>query len=211
MGLTSAQLTTLKNDIANNTNTILVAGVSTQIKNVPHNPDLAPDVASWYNLQASPNYFLVRSEAPVVDILNAVMWANFTPKDAVTGANAAQAMACSAYCQGKMLNIQTMLTGRTVFDATRATQTGGLKDGTTQLPSNTSFANQTGGWPNIIPILQRQATNVEKLLALASAVSDLRNAASARGTQYDGTNGNPDVPGFEGKLTGNDIVNAWNS
>lgn len=46
MELSPAQLTILKNNIAANTATIDVTGVPTQIKDVPHSPDLA-NRAHW--------------------------------------------------------------------------------------------------------------------------------------------------------------------
>jgi hypothetical protein len=203
MTLSVAQLQALRNDIAANANTIPAGQVWT---------GSFAGVAGWYSQVASPAYYLIRSDTPVGDVLNNVSWANFTPSPAITGTNAAQATAASMYCQGKMLNLQTMLAGRDTFDATRASQTAGLKDATTLLPSGTGFASQTGGWPTLIPILQRQARYVEKLLAVANAtVTALQNAASVRGSQYDGTNGNPDLPGYEGAITGDDILAARNS
>ncbi len=50
MSLTDPQKATLKADINANTNTILVAGVQTQIKDTVNNGDINVDVAAWYNL-----------------------------------------------------------------------------------------------------------------------------------------------------------------
>ncbi len=67
--LTSAQLTTLKANLAANTSTILVATVSTQIKDVPKTADIAPDVAAWYNLAAAgPNNVLWRKLVPLMEV-----------------------------------------------------------------------------------------------------------------------------------------------
>lgn len=214
--LSSSQLQTFKTDMLANANVIPAgmpfAGQTISALAASPTADKEDAIARWYNLLASPAYWVIRTDAPVADILNNIVWANFTPQPAVTGANAAQATGCSSYCQGKMLNLQTMLGfGRTSFDATKASQTSGLKDGTTQLPSGAAFANQTGGWPTIIPVLQRTCRNIEKLFAIASTVAALQNGASARGTQFDGTNGNPDIMGFEGAISASDVDAALNS
>ena len=218
MPLTTAQLQALKADIAANANTI-PAGQSwsgsfagTAISALPvGNADAAFAIAGWYSQLASPAYYVIRTDAPILDIFNAVTWANYTPADAPTSGNAAQATAAALYCQGKQFNLELMFFGKSSFDATKGVQTAGLKDATTQLPSKTGFVMQTGGWTNIIPVLQRQAKYVEKLFAAASTLPALQNGASARGTQYDGTNGNPDVMGYEGSITYQDVLNAWAS
>ena len=208
MPLTPAQVAALATDIAANTAT--APGTQGAIKDLPHTPDNAFAVALWYNLTVGSAYWVIRTDAPVTDILNNVTWANYTPNVTVTSTNATQAQANSNYAQGKMLNVQTMTIGRDSFNATLPNQTAGLKDATTALPCGANFANQTGGWNNIVGVLQRQPTNVEKLFAVANtAVPTLQNGASARGTKYDGTNGNPDLMAFEGTLSDSDVRACW--
>jgi hypothetical protein len=50
MPLSPAQLTALKNDMAANTNTVLINGVPTAINVVPHGAQNAQTIADWYNL-----------------------------------------------------------------------------------------------------------------------------------------------------------------
>src|SRR5512142_1033206 len=96
--LTAAQQTTLKTNLAANTNTVLINGVATAINVVPQGFQNAQTIADWYNLTVSPNYFVWHSQVNVNDVLNNLTWANFTPAPApdttVTWSN------CSLSCQG---------------------------------------------------------------------------------------------------------------
>lgn len=68
MSLTAAQLSTLKADLAANTNTVLVAGVPTAINTVPQNDDTAFAIAAWYNEIASPDWWVYRTNLAKRDI-----------------------------------------------------------------------------------------------------------------------------------------------
>jgi hypothetical protein len=57
MALTDTQKAALKAHINTNTNTIVVGGVSMQIKDVPNTGDTNPDIAAWYNQLASPAFY----------------------------------------------------------------------------------------------------------------------------------------------------------
>lgn len=201
----------LKADIAANATVLNLPSGPTAIKDIT-NPDNFQDVADWYNQLAAPNWFVIRTDVPVADILNAIVWANFTPSPAITSGNAAQATAASAYCQGKMLNLQTMLFGRTAFDATKATQTGGLKDATTQLPSGAAFANQPGGWganaaSGVWSLCTRKATNAEKVFAGAGTVGAVPTLQDT-GPPAAGAQGNPALMSEQGLLTAAEIAAA---
>src|SRR5262245_24937125 len=75
MPLTPSQLAALKADLAANSNTVLVAGVATAIKDVPRNSDTAFDVAKWYNLVAVPAFQVYRTSVPMSEImLNGFDW-----------------------------------------------------------------------------------------------------------------------------------------
>lgn len=193
MALTSAQLTALKADIA----------ATPAIASKPNTADGNIEVADYYNQFASPDYFVWRSDVGVDEIFDKITWANFTPQDApdatVIWSNRSLA------CQGKQFNLQTMLSGRSAFNAGKATLRGGLNDATTNLPSGSGGASRSGGWATILPILSRKSRRVEKLLAVAtSGVGN--NGADARGAST-----NPDLLTFEGTLTYTDIEQARNS
>lgn len=75
MPLTDGQKLALKNDINANTNTVLVGGVETQIKDVPNTPDNNPDIAAWYNLLAIPAYKVYKPKVLMSEImLNGFNW-----------------------------------------------------------------------------------------------------------------------------------------
>lgn len=203
----------LQTDLAAQAATVTINGVATAIKDVPKTQDNAFVVRDWYNQQAFPGYYVVRTDAPVADILNGIVWTNYTPNVALTAsltaAQASQCTAASGYCDNKQFNLQLLLLGRTTFDATKKLQTNGLMDATTALPSGANFNLRDAGWTNIFPVLQRQCTNAEKLLVTASNITALQGAVQTRGTQYDGTNGNPDIPVFQGQVSNTDIAIAW--
>ena len=211
MPLSTSQLQTLKSDLAANTNTVLINGVATAINAVPQGYQNAGTVAAWYNQTAAPAYYVIRTDAPVSDIFNNIAWPNFTPNFTVTTSTTAQsanqAMVASLLCQGKQMNLQNMLIGRTTFDATRANEAAGLKDATTALPAGANFANIAAGWTNIIPVLGRQATYAEKLFVTAGANTAV--PVLYDGTSAQGASGNPALMGFEGALQAQDILNAW--
>lgn len=211
MPLTASQLTTLKNDLAANTNTVLINGVATAINAVPHGAQNAQTIADWYNQTASPAYQVIRTDALILDIYNNIIWPNYTPNFTLTTSTSAQQAnqcACaSALCQGKQMNLQNLFIGRTTFDATKSNQTAGLKDATTNLPAGASFANVNAGWQQIIPVLNRAATYAEKLFVTAAAQTAV--PVLYDGTSAQGTTGNPALMGFEGQLTALDIENAW--
>ena len=210
MALSAAQLTTLKADIAAN-NTTIPAGipdagsfVGTAIKNIaPGNVDGAYAIASWYRQLASGPFYVLRTDVGIDEIFDQVNWANYTPADApdssVTWSNRSLA------CQGKQFNLQLMTQGKTVFNAARINLRAGLNDCTTNLPSGVSGASQSGGWANILTILRRAATNIEKLFAVQT---------SGVGTNSGNTLGattNPALMQYEGSITYQDILTSWNS
>jgi hypothetical protein len=215
----NAQKLTLRTHIQANT-TQLPFGGGTAAINATFNAAFlnagdAQLIADWYNLVASPDHWVVRVDASVGAIRNAILWNRYTPAPTISGANAAQHTACSNACMGKQTVLQSLLglTAAGLFDATRATQTSGLKDATTALPSAGSFANQDAGW---VPVggssgvsneLVRKCTNLEKVFALNQGIPALNDGSTARGGWNTGTGlGNPDITALYGEtVTGNDI------
>lgn len=196
MALTTAQLQTLKADIAANTNTI--NGV--QIKDMPNSGDANFAVASWYSQVASPDFFVFRSNVPTAEIFDQVTWANFTPADVPD--NTVVWSNRSLACQGKQFNLQILLQGQGSFNAGRITQRAGLNDATTNLPSGAGGASRSGGWATILNILRRQALRIEKLFAVQTSGVGV-NAGDALGATT-----NPALLVFEGIVSGTDIEAA---
>lgn len=203
MRLTATQKAALKTDLAANTATVLIGGTPTQIKDVPHTPDAAFAVAAWYNLAASPAFFVWRPDVSVDLILNGLNYANFTPNDTPAQATEVNGQTWenrAMLVQIKQINLQLMIQGRTTFDATKANLRTGLQDATEFLPTGNNGNNRAGGWNAILPSLSRAATSGEKLFA----------------TGGDGQQATPATPGVDedgrpalGNLTPQEITQAW--
>lgn len=204
--MTTAQLQALKADIAANSNTVLINGVATAISAVPVSPDNGIQVAAWYNLPTAA-FNVFRSNVPIAEITNQVVWANYTPAPAPD--TSVQWSNCSLACQGKQFNLQLLLPPGSVFNAGLVNLRAGLNDATTNLPSGTPLGTtKTGGWSAILPILRRLASNIEKLFAVATT------GVGTTGTDALGATTNPGLLVFDSSvapLTGNDVLNAWNS
>lgn len=171
-------------------------------------------LAKDLNAQAPGPYYGIRTDASIVAIRNAIQWPKYTPAPAITGANAAQATAAGMYCQGKQFNLQLLGIqggqGSGTFDASQATQTNGLKDATTGLPSAASFANQDANWTGstgcVANQLVRPMSVAEKVFAAAGTVGALNDGVSARGVWNNSTGaGNPDMFGPQGTLNPTDM------
>lgn len=160
-------------------------------------------IASAFNLAASPDYYVWRTNVSIDSLLDQITWANYTPADAADNTVLYQNRAM--LCQTKQMNLQLMLQGRTVFNAGKASLRGGLNDATTNLPSGASGANRPGGWVGILPVLKRRATRAEKLYSVVG--SGVGNA----GGDARGASTNPDVLVFEGSISTGDVDAARNS
>lgn len=181
MALTSAQNTIVANDIA--TNPIFAA--------IPHTADGTYAVAAIYNQLASPDFIVWATNANVNDIYNAIDFTKYTPVDAAAeNLIGAQRL---LIIQTKQMNLQNMLQGRTVIDASRANIRNGLKDAVTVLPAGASGALISAGGSsgvNVLNACTRKATVIEKLLTTGPATTGTVTA---------------DVMGFEGTISPSDI------
>jgi len=214
-----AQLLVLRTHIQANTTVLSFGGGSATIANTFNAATLgsgdAAIIADWYKLTASPDYFIIRQDASVKAIRNAIMWPRYTPAPTVSGANAAQHTACSNLCMNKSQNLIAILGPSTdgKFDATQASLTNGIKDATTVLPTGAAFANQDAGWvplsgsPGLSNQLVRKATNLERAFVAVSTVTALDDGVSARGAWNTGTGlGKPDVATVYGETISGDLV-----
>jgi hypothetical protein len=198
--MTPAQLSALATDIAANTATAL--GTTGQIKDLAHSEDNAFAVAAWYSLAAVPDYFVWGKDIPASLIFDAVMWANYTPADAADSTVLYQNRAM--LIQTKQMNLQLLLQGRAVFDASKKNLRSGLNDATTNLPSGVLGASRSGGWATILPFLSRKANSIEKLFAIDDGAGIGNTTTDPRGAST-----NPDAAVIEGNLTTNDVKEAW--
>lgn len=159
--LNTTQLQTLKTHIA----------ADPVMSTMPMNGDGDYDIAILLNKTALPAFQVWSSNVSTSDVYNTVNWANMTPatpsaSDA-TGLYRDRALAC----QGKQFNLQTILQGRDLIDATKPNLRAGLQDSLTSLPSGVSGATQGAGWAAVQLILQRTATVVEKLFATGTGTT----------------------------------------
>jgi hypothetical protein len=165
--LTTAQLATLKADIAANTNTVLINGVATQIKLVPASPDNAAQIAGWYNQAASPAWTVWR-DLDMAVVLGLITYANMTPLDAVptTPDLSVQVWIARAQaCQGKQFNLQNLTLGRTVAPMKRTNYRAALQDCLTNVPAGASGALLSANWTAVRDAAKGTATNGEKLFS----------------------------------------------
>lgn len=130
MALTAAQLTTLKNDIA----------ADPAFASVPHNSDGAFLVAAAYNLPASPDFTVWKTDVPTSQCKQAMVWTEFIGRSA-----------------GEREAWQFMLSNGTI-NASDANVRQGILDIFSGAQGATSRSNLTA-------IAKRLATRAEKLFA----------------------------------------------
>lgn len=199
--LTPTQSAALKTDFEANTAVIppgqpwTGAFAGTQVKDLPNTGDGNAAAAGWYNSAAAPA-FVVWRDVPMETILNAVVFANMTPADAVpTGADLAVQVwiARAIACQGKQLNLQALTTGRSSAPMKRANYRAALQDCLTALPAGVAGANVSAGAAAVAAAAKFPATNAEKLFATGA-----------------GTTPSPADLGYEGPVTAADVETARN-
>lgn len=194
MPLTSAQKTTLKTDIAANTNTVIYAGVPTAINVVPNNDDGNFAIAAWYNLTASPDYWIWRAGVSQLEIVSVKTPA---PDNTVWSWPA-----FIARSQGERDGWREMFADTGYIDFYRDNIRQGLAD---------IFSGTTNNAPaqraHLLRIGREQASWADKLFAVAVTVNGNGNTI----TDPRGGTTNPDAPGFFGVLSYSDVSDARNS
>lgn len=193
MALTSAQYATLKAYIAANND----------LSSQPSNADGSFEIARLLNLDASPDFFVFRSNVTPQEIFDQVTWANYTPQD--TPDNTVTWSNRSLACQGKQFNLQIILQGQSSINAGKINIRAGLNDATTNLPSGASGASRSGGWASILNILRRKATRCEKIFAVQTS------GVGVTGGDALGATTNPALLVFEGSISADDVQRARES
>ena len=141
-------------------------------------------IAAWFNTDST--FIVWKSHTNKDDVFDNVIWANFTPANPSSGAGQ-DATNWLMACQGKALNLQTLLNANTI-SSSKANVRAGIQDATTNIPSGINGANKSGGWTAIQTVMQRSATYAEKNLATGT-----------------GTTGSPGLLTFEGTISVSDI------
>lgn len=201
MPLTPAQLATLKANIAANANTIPAGQPWTgsfagqAINTLPNSGDANAAIAGWYNLDASPNFFVWR-DLPMEVVAGLHVPANMTPlgNPPTTPDLTVQVwIARCVTCQGKQLNFQSLTQGRTVAPMKRSGYRAGLQDCLTNVPAGTNGALISAGWVEIRDAAKFLTNNIERLFATGT-----------------GSQATPGDLVFEGFTNGNEVEAARN-
>jgi hypothetical protein len=185
--LTTAQLQTLKTDIAANTNTVSINGAApvaiNSITGAARTSDATFAIAAWYNLNT----------------------ASFWVWQAVSS-TAATGMAI------KMSDVGNLTTANSTrlqvsFQIRPNGFTPSVQDDRALFGSLFSVSGASGTRANLLATWQRLATNVEKLFATGTgtqAGGDLNSDGSV-------VSGSPATLVVSGPISGSDVLNAWNS
>ena len=154
MSLTAAQVTAVQGFIVGTPAlaTMLTAGDTLGIANF---------------MNGDSTFKVWKTTTPVIDIDNAIVWANFTPATIAAGAGQ-DAMNFMLACQGKQFNLQNILSAasrsgtiQTGFTNIRA----GLQDALTGIQAGVNGATVGAGWTAVQLIIQRFASNFESIFA----------------------------------------------
>lgn len=182
--LNANQLAALKADIAANNVQIVIGGVTIAIKDVPNTPDQNAEIANWYNLVASPDYWVWKSFVRDQDIYSSTTvdgttwsWTIFINRS-----------------QGERDGWRQMVNMAGGLNPSLAA----VRQGVADIFSGAGGAAQR---THLLTIGRRLSTNAEKLFA----------AATAGGVGQRGLAANPDTMTYEGALTGDNITSARNS
>lgn len=149
---------------------------------LPNTADDAFTIAAALNQLAVPDYAVWRTEAPVQAIFDAIDWSKYTPVDAADGT--ATFTNRLLVVQTKQMNLQNMLIGRDVVDATKANLRAGLRDAVIQLPAGAGGGLVTAGGTSAATVLAactRRATRGEKVLVAQSGVTTGGTTAAIMG------------------------------
>lgn len=136
---------------------------------LPHNSDSSFEIARQYNLPASPDFYVWRSDASADAIYDKITWASLTPADAAD--NTATFTNRALICQAKQINLQIMLQGKTTLNATKPNIRQGLTDALQNVPAGAGGALLDAGWFQVKSVLYRKATRLEKLFATGTGTT----------------------------------------
>ncbi len=218
MTLTASQKSTLKADIAANTNTI--GGV--QIKDLPNTGDNNFSIAQWYSGAASPAYKVWDNACVIKTLRSATDLSKFTPADTPPASGSTAQITNdmllfnnrALVCQLKQTNALTLIQGEGSVDCTASQFRTSFNDCMAAIPSAAGGGNNNAGWgtqatPGAVRLaMQRSANNIEKLLSVAGSGGGAAGNVSgdARGSAT-----NPDAMVYVGSISGDDIESARNS
>jgi hypothetical protein len=186
MPLTPAQLSTLKTHIAANTNTVSYGGSNVAINSVPNNSDGNLAIANWYNLVASPDYWVWRTSVEKKEIVQQ------PSQDGTTFIWAGNGFISRS--------VQELECWNQLFNST--------------LTCNPSLANVRQAFSDIFSGTGNAASNRTHLLACGRRKATFTETLFAVNTPGSGagrgTTADPDTMTFEGSVTPSEIDAARN-
>lgn len=160
MALTSTQQATLK--------AAIIADAT--LNAFPNNGDGASSIKDLLNAPSSPAVIVWDTNTPVTRVFDSIDWSKYTPTEAADSTILQTNR--SMIVQTKQMNLQNMLIGREVIDASKSNIRAGLRDAVIALPTGTLGANVTAGGAsgvNVMNALTRTATRLEAILAVGTA------------------------------------------
>jgi hypothetical protein len=133
---------------------------------------------------------------PKAEVQNAVAYANMTPAQAIPASGDALQIwiAKALLAQGKQFNLQNLLMDSDTLNFALPNIRAGIQDSLTALPTKADGTTQTGGWNVLQNLISRASTVAEKLLSTGT-----------------GSQAVPATMGFEGSITPQDVIDAYNS
>jgi hypothetical protein len=152
----------------------------------------AAGLRAYLNAASGTNVW--RTEAPTVDILDAVDQSRYTPNDPVLQTNAAtdsllRLNARALYAQTKLMVLQNFVLSRQALDCRPATVRGSLRDAVIQVPTGVDGAAMQPGGASGVNVLNkcvRSGTRAEVMLAAAAQGSDTTGGVTARVMTFEG-------------------------
>ncbi len=147
-------------------------------------------MADWLNGDST--FAVWRNVTPASDIMDAITWANLTPKDIPDGSGLS--LQLEYRCQGKQLSLQILLQGRDSLSTGKASIRQGFSDALQNVPAGAGGAMLDAGWlgaGKVKAAITRFASRAEKLFATGI-----------------GTAAQPGALVWEGTLRSEDIILA---
>lgn len=139
------------------------------LSTIPQTADGAFEVARRLALDASPDWYVYRTNVFKSEIQDAVDYARMTPAQAIptTGADAQNTWIAKALlAQGKQFNLQNLLLGNgDTINCARSNLRAAFQDCLTALPTTAAGGNQQAGWAAVQLIMSRKSNVLEKLFA----------------------------------------------
>jgi hypothetical protein len=182
--MTPTQLAAWKADIATNQNeTPQYPGIAISAMPIA-NTDYADAIAKWYNITASPDWYVWRN-IPIDTVLNLVTFASMTPVDSIPSVTSLPASPTNAQnatynnqmatvhqwnarslsCQGKQFNLQNLTIGRTIATMKTLSYRAALQDCLTSIPAGAGGATIAANWVGVRDAAKSLATRLEKLFS----------------------------------------------